>query len=168
MPLNSPYSESAAQYDKSHIDTTKKQPSSTYTVHIFWTSSAFFIEYTAQNTISLSTILTLLAKYDKPHVTSPINETKFNSHTFKTQVDGGSSRSVINNRNMLHVSWEMTPYMIGGIRDRLVCTSKGEFHIIYDDGSVLPGTMFYSQHATKTVILPIDVMFPNMGAYNSW
>ena len=99
---------------------------------------------------------------------SPINETTFKSQTFKLQVDSGENKPVTNNRDMLHASREIAFYKIDGIRDRIVCTSKVVFHLIYDNGLVLPVIIFYSEQVTEMVILPKYIIFPNMDACDSW
>ena len=68
---------------------------------------------------------------------------------------------------MLHVSWDIINYSIGGIGDGIVCTAKGVFHLICDDGSVLPNQMYYSPMATETVISPTDIVFSNANKYDS-
>ena len=128
----------------------------------------FPIEDTAQNIISPSTILTILAKHDRSHFTSQVNEIKLKSHTFKLQADGGANRLVTNNRDMIYVSWYISPYTIGRSGDRVVRTAKGVFHLICDNSSVLTVIILYSEQVTETVALLTDIIFSNMDTYDSW
>ena len=49
-----------------------------------------------------------------------------------------------------------------------MCTKKVIFHLICEDGSILPVSMFYSKEATDTVISPTDIVFCNADKYDSW
>ena len=49
-----------------------------------------------------------------------------------------------------------------------MCTKKGSFHLICDDVSVLPVSIFYLKEATETVISPTDIVFCNATVYDSW
>ena len=69
---------------------------------------------------------------------------------------------------MLHISWGIAEYVIGGIGDGIKCTAKGVFHLLCDDGSVLPVTMYYSPMAIETVVSPTDIVFSNTNKYDSW
>ena len=89
-------------------------------------------------------------------------------HIFRVQADGGANRSVTPNRYMIHTSCDIPLYKIDGISDRIVCTGKGIFHIICEDGSVLPVTILYSKEATETVVSPKDTVFSNANTYDSW
>ena len=49
-----------------------------------------------------------------------------------------------------------------------MCTKKGLFHLICNDGSVLPVSMFYSKEATERVLSPTDIVFCSADVYDSW
>ena len=101
-----------------------------------------------ERSMSSATILQLLAQHDSTTFTSPLSYATLRKHGFRLNVDGGANRSVTNNLDYLHTSWDITPYSIGGIGKGITCTKKGLFHLICDDGSVLPVSMFYSKEAT--------------------
>ena len=86
---------------------------------------------------------------------------------FCLNVDGGANRSVTNNTDHLHISWDISPYTISGIGDIITCRKKSLFHLICDDGSVLPVPIFYSKEATEIVISPTDIVFCNANVYDS-
>jgi len=67
----------------------------------------------------------------------------------------------------MYISWDINPYTIGDIGDGIKCTKKGLFHLICDDGSVLPVSMFYSNKSTETAVSPTDIAFCNTDVYNS-
>ena len=68
----------------------------------------------------------------------------------------------------MHTSWDIAPYRIGGIGRGITCTKKGIFHLVCDDGSILPVSIFYSAEATDTVLSPTDIVFCNADTYDSW
>ena len=49
-----------------------------------------------------------------------------------------------------------------------MCTKKGIFHLICEDGYILPVSTFYCKEATDTVISPTDIVFCNANKYDSW
>ena len=55
------------------------------------------------HSISPSTILNLLAEYDASRFSTPIMRHLIKTQMFRLQADGGSSRSVTNNRDIMHV-----------------------------------------------------------------
>ena len=120
------------------------------------------------HTYTPATILTLLAADDSTRFTHAITPELLRQQHFRLQVDGGSNRSVTNNRDYLHTSWDLTPYSIGGIGSGITCTAKGIFHIVCDDGSVIPVEMFYAKNATETVVYPSDTVFSNAKKFDSW
>ena len=69
---------------------------------------------------------------------------------------------------MLHISWGIAEYVIGGIGDGIKCPSKGVFHLLCDYGSVLPVTMYHFPIAVETVVSPADIVFINANKYHSW
>jgi len=110
----------------------------TDTNHLLWNTFMFPTEDMDMTFITPATILTMLAEDDESRFTVPITKPLLASRCFCLQADGGANRSVTNNRDMLHVSWDIVNYSIGDIGDGIVCTAKGVFHLTCDDGSVLP------------------------------
>ena len=62
----------------------------------------------------------------------------------------------------------MISYNIGGIDTDITCTSKGIFHIICTNGSVIPGEIFFSKDATEAAVSPTDTVFTNSASFDSW
>ena len=118
--------------------------------------------------ISPSTILQLLAKHDATNFNKKVTRRSALLHHFRLNVDGGANRSVTNNLDVMHTSWDIAPYRIGGIGSGITCTKKGIFHLVCDDGSILPVSIFYSAEATDTVLSPTDIVFCNADTYDSW
>ena len=108
------------------------------TNHLLWNTFMLPTEDKDMQSITPATILTILAEDDESSFTVPITKLLLASRCFCLQADSGANRSVTNNKDMLHVSWDIANYSIGGIGDGIVCTEKGVFHLIYNDGSVLP------------------------------
>ena len=125
-------------------------------------------EDTDLHSISPATILTLIAEDNTSRFSTPITRRLLKKQQFCLQADDGVNRSVTNNRDMLHVSWDIVEFIIGGIGDGIKCTAKGIFHLLCDDGSVLLVTMCYSPVATETVVSPTDIAFINANKYYSW
>ena len=71
-------------------------------------------------------------------------------------------------RDCLHTYWYIDPYNIGGIGSGIICTGKGISHLICNDDSVIPITIFFSADATETVISRIDAVFSNSTSFDSW
>ena len=127
----------------------------------------FLVEEVSSRLMTLSVILDLLAKHDAPTFTTPLKLSFLRNQYFRLQADGGANRLFTNNIYYFNTSWEITPYTIGSIGDGIVCTSKHIFHLICDDRSVIPITMFYSKIATKTVISPTDTVCEHPDQYDS-
>ena len=124
-------------------------------------------EDTDLQSISPTNIMTLLAKENSSRFYIPITCHLLATHMFRLQADGGANLSVTNNRGMLYVSWDIAYYCIGGIGDGIKCTAKGMFHLLCDDGSILPVTMYYSPMATEMVVSPTHIVFSNANIYDS-
>ena len=139
-----------------------------HTNHLLWNTFMFPNEDMDMHSITPATILTMLAENDESRFTVLITKPLLASRCFSLQADGGANRSVINNREILHVSWDIVKYSIGGIGYGIMCTAKVVFHLICDNGSVLPVQMYYSPMATETAISPTDIVFNNTNKYDSW
>ena len=138
------------------------------TSYLLWNTCMLPSEDTDLHSISPATILTLLTEDNESRFSTPITRHLLKKQMFRLQADGGANRSVNNNRDMLHVSWDIEEYSIGGIGDGIECTVKRLFHLLCDDGFVLPVTMYYSPMATETVVSPTDIIFSNANKYDSW
>ena len=138
------------------------------TSHLLWNTFIFPSEDTDLHSIYLATFLNLLAEDDASRFSTLITRHLLNKQQFHLQADGGANRSFTNNRDLLHVSWDIAEYVICGIGDGIKCTAKGVFHLLCDDGSVLPVTMYYSPMAIETVVSPTDIVFSNTNKYDSW
>ena len=138
------------------------------TSHLLWSSHMFTTSELEDNSITPATILTLLTEDDSSWFTPPIYNKFARLHHFRLQIDGGANRSVTKNRDCLHTYWDIASYRIGGIDDGIICTGKGIFHLLCDDGSIIPITMFFSADATETVISPTDAVFSNSDSFDSW
>ena len=68
----------------------------------------------------------------------------------------------------MHTSWDIAPYQIGGIGSGIPCTKKGIFHLVCNEESVLPVSIFYSAEAINKVLSPTDILFCNVDKYDSW
>ena len=150
------------------FDESQDQEPPQDTSHLLWDTFMFPSSELDDKSISPATILQLLAKHDATTFTTPISHSSIRQQAFRLNVDGGANRSVTNNLDYMHTSWDIDPYRIGGIGDGIVCTKKGIFHLICDDGSVLPVSIFYSNEATETVLSPTDIVFCNADIYDSW
>ena len=138
------------------------------TSHLLWTSHIFPARELPDNSISPATILTILANDNATRFTNPIDCTFTRLHPFRLQTDGGANHSITKNRDFLRTYWDIAPYNIGGIRAGIVCTGKVIFHLICDNNSIIPITMFFSTDATETVISPTDAVFSNSYYFDSW
>ena len=94
-----------------------------------------------ERSISPATVLKLLAQHNSTTFTSPLSYATIRKHSFRLNVDGDANRSVTNNLDYMHTSWDINPYTIGGNGDGITCTKKVLFHLIYNNGSVLPISM---------------------------
>ena len=92
-----------------------------------WDTLMFPLSDLHLHTYSPATILTLLARHDSTRFTRAVTPELLRQQHFRLQVDGGANRSVTNNRDYLHTSWDITPYQIGGIGSGIQCTAKGIF-----------------------------------------
>ena len=133
-----------------------------------WDTYVFLSSELAMHIYIPSTILTILAKHDSTQFTRAVTPDLLRQQHFRLQVNGGANRSVTNNRDYLHTSWDITPYKISGIGSGIACTAKGIFNIVCDDGSIIPVEMFYSAAATETVVSPTDTVFSNSDQFDSW
>ena len=95
------------------------------TSHLLWDTFMFPSSELDDRSISPATILQLLAKHDATTFTTPISHSSIRKQAFRLNVDGGANRSVTNNLDYLHTSWDIDPYRIGGIGDGIVCTKRG-------------------------------------------
>ncbi len=139
--------------------------SSTHHDYLAWDTFMFPTSELESRTMTTANILRLLQQHDKEVYSQPLSPKQA---FIKLQCDGGANRSVTNDESLLHVSWDISPYSIGGIGTGITCTKKGLFHLICDDESILPVEMFYSAEATETVISPTDIVFSNSDKYDSW
>jgi len=122
--------------------------------HHLWDTFMFPASELEERSISPATILKLLAQHNSTTFTSPLLYAIIRKHCFRLNVDGGANRLVTNNLDYMHTSWDINPYTIGGIGDGITCTKKGLFHLICDDGSVLPVSMFTRWKLLKRCYLP--------------
>ena len=58
--------------------------------------------------------------------------------------------------------------MIVGIGDGIKYTAKVIFHLIYNDGSILPEEMCYSLEATESAVSPAGIVFSNQRINSLW
>ena len=118
------------------------------------------------NHVLSALVLQLLASYDttlKPTARLQIQH-------LRVLCDGGANRSVTNDKNVLHTSWDIKPYPMGGIggTNALMCTKKGIYHMLCEENSTLPVEMYFSLSASETFISPTDIVFNNQKKYDSW
>ena len=79
--------------------------------HYFWDTHMFPSHELEDRSISPSTILQLLAKHDATHFTKKVTRRSALLHHFRLNVDGGANRSVTNNLDVMHTSWDSSiPY----------------------------------------------------------
>ena len=110
----------------------------------------------------------MLAQEDALHFSCKITKKVLVQKLFCLQIDDGINRSVTNNRYCLHIAWNVSPYIIGGIGTIIICTAKEMFHIICDDGLVLPITIFFSKEATEMSVPPTNTVYSNSDNCDSW
>lgn len=109
--------------------------------HLLWNTFVFPSEELELHSISPAIILTLIVHAEATHFSTPITLTLLRNQIFRLQVDGGANHSVTNNRDTLHVLWDISPYYIGGIGIWIRCTAKCVFHLLCGNDLVLPVTM---------------------------
>ena len=73
---------------------------------------------------SPTAIIRTVTIHDQDRFTTPITKQFLQSHLFRLQIDSGANHSVTNYRDCLHRSWDINPYIIGGIGDSITCTAK--------------------------------------------
>ena len=78
------------------------------TSHLLWDTFMFPSSELDDRSISPATILQLLAKHDATTFTTPISHSSIRKQAFRLNVDGGANRSVTNNLDYMHTSWDIT------------------------------------------------------------
>ena len=121
--------------------------------YVVLTSSLLPISNTIPSTsLQSSVYFTKMMHHVSPHPSQQQNYISTISD-YKS-MGGGATEQLPKNRAYLHIYWEITTYKIGGIGDSILCTGKGIFHLICEDGSIIPITIFHCAEATEQSFHP--------------
>lgn len=80
---------------------------------MLWNTFMLPTEDMEMYSITPATILTLLAADNESYFTVPITRQLIDNRCICLQANGGVNRLVTNNRDMIHVSWDIADYSIG-------------------------------------------------------
>ena len=76
---------------------------------VLWNTFMFPTSKLTLHTYTPATILTLLAQHDLTRFTCTVTQELLHQQHFRLQVDDGANRSVANNIDYLHTSWDISP-----------------------------------------------------------